>query len=260
MAMDFPASPTDGQIANGYVWNAAQGMWLGGPAGGGSIISASDTPPGSPLQNQFWFETDTGATWFYYVDPSGPPGQWLQINAPPTGNWLPLTGGTLSGDLTISNTANALLALNKGASGAANLLRGNKAGVYRWAVVLGDATAESGSNVGSDFGINSYNDAGAFTGANLTINRATGVVTATGLPPIPKSTASALGEWKVFSSTIGGAAILPAGGSWAWFGLSVNASTGATNGYAYGGIAAGGTTVLGAGANLIENVLCWRIA
>lgn len=37
-------------------------------------------------------------------------------------------------------------------------------------------TAETGGNVGSDFQINRYNDAGGFLGAVLNINRATGVV------------------------------------------------------------------------------------
>jgi len=46
---------------------------------GGAIIS--DTAPSSPKNGQLWFESDSGATFIFYVDPSGPPGQWVQVNA-----------------------------------------------------------------------------------------------------------------------------------------------------------------------------------
>ena len=42
----------------------------------------------------------------------------------------------------------------------------------RWGIFLGNGQAETGSNVGSDFQINSYNDAGATLAVPLIINRA----------------------------------------------------------------------------------------
>jgi hypothetical protein len=44
-------------------------------------------------------------------------------------------------------------------------------------VVAGDATAESGGNVGSDFGVYRFNDAGAYLDTSLTISRSSGVAT-----------------------------------------------------------------------------------
>lgn len=50
----------------------------------------------------------------------------------------------------------------------------------RW-VVASEATAESGSNAGSNFIINRYNDAGSYIGTPININRATGLSTVEGV-------------------------------------------------------------------------------
>jgi hypothetical protein len=52
-------------------------------------------------------------------------------------------------------------------------------GLNRWAVYAGSG-AESGSNAGSDFGIERYNDAGAFLGLVMFANRANGNITFNG--------------------------------------------------------------------------------
>lgn len=49
--------------------------------GGGGTVAIADGPPASPTAGTMWFESDTGHTFIWYVDPGGPPGQWLQINA-----------------------------------------------------------------------------------------------------------------------------------------------------------------------------------
>jgi hypothetical protein len=67
---------------------------------------------------------------------------------------------------------NATLAINKPASALRNILFGRTNGVSRWAMDLGDATAES-ANTGSDFGITPYNDAGTALATALKINRST---------------------------------------------------------------------------------------
>ena len=54
---------------------------------------------------------------------------------------------------------------------------GQRAGSLRWRLVLGQGTAESGSNAGSDFTIARYTDAGALIDNPLTINRAGGGIT-----------------------------------------------------------------------------------
>lgn len=95
------------------------------------------------------------------------------------GNYLLLSGGTLTGDLTISK-ATPILNLNKAASGQHAGAFGYTNILTRWFVSLGNNTAEGGANSGSDFSIYRYTDAGAFIAEALGIARATGNVTVTG--------------------------------------------------------------------------------
>jgi hypothetical protein len=85
------------------------------------------------------------------------------------------------GSLTVG--ANALAAtasvtVNAAAGQGKNIVM-ESAGVLRWAYGSGSA-AETGSNVGSDFVINRYSDAGAFLGQPFNISRATGNLTYSG--------------------------------------------------------------------------------
>lgn len=90
---------------------------------------------------------------------------------------LPITGGTLVGNLTISKTSPAVV-LNKGASGQENDLKGLTSGTLRWQVRLGDSTSESGSNAGSNFDVDAYSDAGTYLYSPISIARATGYLNA----------------------------------------------------------------------------------
>lgn len=112
---------------------------------------------------------------------------------------LGLTAGTtsLSGDLTInkasavanivSSSAGALTMSS--AAGAAFNVYFNTSGVARW-IMQKDSAAESGSNVGSDFALNAYNDAGSYLSTPLKITRSTGATTLTGNLTISKATAT----------------------------------------------------------------------
>lgn len=64
--------------------------------------------------------------------------------------------------------------LDKGASTNIARLWGETGGLGRWAVDLGDATAESGSNAGSNFLIKRYDDSGVFIADAFAIRRNTG--------------------------------------------------------------------------------------
>lgn len=87
-----------------------------------------------------------------------------------------LAGDTMTGNLTIAPAAgNPALFLNKVATGPANLLVGEHGGLWRWAVFLGNAAAESAGNVGSEFAINRYDNAGTSLGAIMSCDRATGI-------------------------------------------------------------------------------------
>jgi Chaperone of endosialidase len=83
---------------------------------------------------------------------------------------------TMTGDLTVTKTF-PVINLNKSASGDRARIVGQKGGLQRWVLEIGDTATESGSNVGSDFYIYRYTDAGAFIDAPLTIARSTGQIT-----------------------------------------------------------------------------------
>jgi len=81
-AIDFPASPTDGQLfsaPNGviYQWSAVFTAWLAlGGANSGAYVGS--TPPTSPYVGQFWWSNETGALFIYYND--GNTSQWVPAN------------------------------------------------------------------------------------------------------------------------------------------------------------------------------------
>lgn len=109
-------------------------------------------------------------------------------------NYLPLAGGTLTGNVTITPPAatSAVLTLNKPASGQACQIWGEMAGLDRWLIALGDSVAESGSNVGSNLTINSYTDAGALLTTPLQMTRAGQLWATLGPLIVAKSGSSAL--------------------------------------------------------------------
>lgn len=85
-------------------------------------------------------------------------------------------GDTMTGWLTISLEAPRLI-LKKPASGSNITVLGQTGTANRWSATFGDSTAESGSNVGSDFTLDRYNDAGTYIDSPLSIKRSTGVLT-----------------------------------------------------------------------------------
>jgi hypothetical protein len=85
-------------------------------------------------------------------------------------------GATLSA-ASAAASQSAAIRLNKGGSGYSSIVQGMTNGVLRWALALGDVTAEGGSNTGSDLTISSWSDAGANLASPLAIKRSTGVTT-----------------------------------------------------------------------------------
>lgn len=71
-----------------------------------------------------------------------------------------------------TNTTAQALEIN-GPAGGSRFIQYQTAGVPRW-VTLANATAESGGNVGTDFGIDRYSDAGSLIDHPLIITRSTG--------------------------------------------------------------------------------------
>lgn len=95
-------------------------------------------------------------------------------------------GDVMTGPLTI-NAAWAEFALNKPASGTANVLGGRNNGLPRWQILIGDHAAEAGANVGSDFSIARFSDAGSYIDNPLSITRWDGRVYNNGAVPTAPS-------------------------------------------------------------------------
>ena len=89
-----------------------------------------------------------------------------------------------SADLTVrgqavsvgNGTSSALVVFNK-ANGFWNYLEARQGGLNRWQLQLGDNASETGGNVGSNFNIVRWSDAGGFLDSPLIITRSTGSVT-----------------------------------------------------------------------------------
>jgi hypothetical protein len=130
MALNFPNSPTNGQIytdtqsGNRWSWDAANTAWLS-TSTFTQTITVSSTQPGSPVVGQLWWNQDYGRLLVYYND--GTSSQWVdaspsdatstlaynQANAAYTKANLSFqnTTGTLAGSLTATGslTANGYL-------------------------------------------------------------------------------------------------------------------------------------------------------
>jgi hypothetical protein len=105
---------------------------------------------------------------------------------------LPLTGGTLTGPLHLQSDTDPTIYIKSTATwpglvfdsppGQVGYLFGARNSLGRWEVDLGEASAETGGNAGSDFQIYRYDDAGHPIDAPLYISRATGLATLKGDP------------------------------------------------------------------------------
>jgi hypothetical protein len=98
------------------------------------------------------------------------------------GSYLPLIGGTLTG--TLNGTAaifsgslqsGSTIAMQVATAGIGHSIQAKVGANNRWAMLIGDGGAESGSNAGSNFSINNYTDAGAPIGAPFQIIRSNGL-------------------------------------------------------------------------------------
>lgn len=92
-----------------------------------------------------------------------------------TGAYLPISGGTLTGILTIQTVGYADLWLGKAAGAYGSRVIGSKGGLARWVLELGNASPETGGNTGSDFAVNHFDDAGGYISTALAISRASGI-------------------------------------------------------------------------------------
>jgi len=124
-----------------------------------------------------------------------------------------------SNELKSTDVNGALTVDRDGAAAAANLIitgdagqqrniRMSTAGSLRW-ILQTDSVAEGGSDVGSDFNIARYSDAGAFLAKALTIDRADGTVAINGPLTLGASGVNRLLSLHVPTSAMTAAAVGP---------------------------------------------------
>lgn len=99
-ALDFPTSPSDGEIYGSYIYDAARSVWNINAQGVAARFIVSDTKPSPATNGDAWFDTTEGVTYVYYDD--GSSAQWVE-----SGNQV-LSYNTVANltDTTITSPAN----------------------------------------------------------------------------------------------------------------------------------------------------------
>jgi hypothetical protein len=177
-------------------------------------VHVGETPPLTSQQGDLWYESDTGVLWMWYDDGNttqwvqvngittiggaggggGSTDGYTKTESdakfmPYSGGgfignvwWGPtgtsfldsLTGGIVLSDILKINMFSPNVLLQKTSSGGISSIIGQNGSQKRWSLMLGDEVAESGSNGGSNFKINRYNNDGTLGGTCLGIDRGTG--------------------------------------------------------------------------------------
>lgn len=109
MALDFPASPTNGQVYGSYTYNSTVGAWQS-REDSRTVAVLSATVPVSANPGDIWINTNDGIAFVYYND--GTSAQWMELlpsGVPLLSTKADLSGATFTGNITapkfISNIA-----------------------------------------------------------------------------------------------------------------------------------------------------------
>lgn len=78
MAINFPASPADGDVYLGYYWDDAKGAWRSQQVNSSSVITSPTTPTGATA-GDLWFNNNDGTLYVYYND--GISTYWTEVKA-----------------------------------------------------------------------------------------------------------------------------------------------------------------------------------
>lgn len=163
MAIDFPASPTPGQVFQGYYWDNDKQAWRSETPSVGAVVTSTITPTGAK-NGDLWYNTNDGTLYVYFDN--GITAYWTEVKA---NSALTTTLGTR---LTAVETGKANLSGGNTFSGNQSLSSGyiTASNQPRFKAILGsDQTSYSTS-------------AGAFTVAfnNVLFNVGNGYNSSTG--------------------------------------------------------------------------------
>jgi len=178
----------------GVITATAKGHTLGTAGGQGAVVAPTPADANIVLYNfgaANWagLGTDGSGHLWLKAGTSGAPKSGLYINSADYSVNVNYVLNVLGAGINLYGN-NPAFVISKNASGGVAAIQANTAGNPRWRIDMGDAAAESGGNVGSDFYIRRYNDAGAQLGIPIGINRSTGGVSMDG----PLNVASWIGS------------------------------------------------------------------
>lgn len=133
-ALNFPSSPTNGQVYGDYTYDSTAGVWRATTL---QPIAAtvSDVPPANPKNGDTWVYAAEGTMFVYYAD--GTSSQWIEVRQNATES-----SGNFSGYVRIAATADVTLTstdhgLQIGDSAGQNLAIDNNEIISRAAGVAG---------------------------------------------------------------------------------------------------------------------------
>ena len=80
--MGFPTSPSDGQIYNGWRYNASEDRWdriatAGAGAGGATLEKGTSFPSTDPTAEEFFYRTDLEVLYMWSTDASA----WIDVSS-----------------------------------------------------------------------------------------------------------------------------------------------------------------------------------
>ena len=201
MPLNFPNSPTDGQVysdsttGNRYTWDNVRQIWKWSPNTVSTSVSA--LPPGSPAQGTLWWNTEIGRMFIYYVDDDS--GQWVETNPIPSSvavaESISFLSNTVNSAFTTANAAmknNVTTLINTGFTTASFNAGDNVAsygtwtpnptnGNYQYANSNGAFTlAAPSQNCGIDILLTNSANANSITFTGFTVGSGAGTYATTG--------------------------------------------------------------------------------
>ena len=78
MAIQFPASPTNGQVYQGYYYDSTLLAWKASPVSAGPVAIA-DTAPSGAIHGDMWYNSLDGSSYIYVND--GTSSQWVEVHS-----------------------------------------------------------------------------------------------------------------------------------------------------------------------------------
>lgn len=80
MPIQFPENPTNGQVSQGYYYDANLLAWKASPISAGPA-SIADSAPSGAIHGDVWYNSTDGTIYVYYVD--GTSSQWVETRSMP---------------------------------------------------------------------------------------------------------------------------------------------------------------------------------